>query len=127
MSSGDGLEGRRVLVIEDEALLSMMLEDILESIGCEVVATAARFDDAMMKAEALDFDVALLDVNLNGTCSAPIGLRLAQRGIPFVLATGYGSRLPESVPAAPILQKPFDRNGLARAMLVALAGSDSGT
>lgn len=122
MNGRNDLAGRRILVVEDEALLSMLLEDLLVGFGCEVVGIAARFDDAMHKVDTLDFDAALLDVNLNGTYSVPIAEKLARRRVPFVLATGYGSMLPETVPPAPILQKPFDEAALARALQAALRG-----
>src|SRR5512142_1062490 len=102
MNDRNPLAGRRILVVEDEAMLSMLLEDILEGLGCEVAGTASRFDEAMRRVDTLDFDAALLDVNLNGTYSVPIAEKLAQRGVPFVLATGYGTQLPGTVPAAPI-------------------------
>jgi DNA-binding response OmpR family regulator len=63
------LVGTRVLVVEDEALISMMLEDYLTEIGCEVVATAARLEEALEKARSVSMDVAVLDVNLAGKVS----------------------------------------------------------
>jgi CheY-like chemotaxis protein len=115
------LSGRRVLVVEDESRIAMLIRDTLEDMGCEVVATAARFDDAWEKATSLPFDVALLDVNLDGESSYPIAQELANRGRAFVFATGYGtSSLPESLQGAPILQKPFMRSDLERALRAAL-------
>lgn len=115
------LSGRRVLVVEDESRIAMLIRDTLEDMGCEVVATAARFDDAWEKATSLPFDVALLDVNLNGQASYPIALALVERGRAFVFATGYGtSNLPESLHDAPVLQKPFMRRDLERALRQAL-------
>ena len=115
------LSGRRVLVVEDESRIAMLIRDTLEDMGCEVVGTATRFDDALEKATSLPFDVALLDVNLNGESSYPIAQVLADRGRAFVFATGYGiSNLPDSLHGAPILQKPFMRRDLERAMRQAL-------
>ncbi len=115
------LSGRRVLVVEDESRIAMLIRDTLEDIGCEVVGTATRFDDALEKAISLPFDVALLDVNLNGEPSYPIAQALAERGRAFVFATGYGtSNLPESLHDAPVLQKPFLRSDLERALRAAL-------
>ena len=85
---GSELAGRRVLVIEDEALIAMLLEDQLAELGCEIAGVAARFDDALEKATALAFDVAILDVNLSGKESFPIAEALRARGMPFVFATG---------------------------------------
>jgi CheY-like chemotaxis protein len=115
------LSGRRVLVVEDESRIAMLIRDTLEDMGCEVVATAARFEDALEKATSLRFDVALLDVNLNGEASYPIAQALAERGRAFVFATGYGaSNVPESLHNAPVLQKPFMRRDLERALRAAL-------
>lgn len=116
------LSGRRVLVVEDESRIAMLIRDTLEDMGCEVVATAARFDDAWEKATSLPFDVALLDVNLDGETSYPIAEALAERGRAFVFATGYGtSNVPEALHNAPVLQKPFMRRDLERALQQALA------
>lgn len=115
------LSGRRVLVVEDESRIAMLIRDTLEDIGCEVVGTATRFADAFEKATSLPFDVALLDVNLNGESSYPIAQALADRGRAFVFATGYGtSNVPEALHNAPVLQKPFMRRDLERALRAAL-------
>lgn len=119
------LVGRRVLVIEDESLVSMLLEDTLAEIGCEIAGLASRFNDAMKKAISLSFDVAILDVNLNGQQTFPIAEALNERGLPFVFATGYGSgSLPAQLQHAPVLQKPFHQYELERALGAALAGKD---
>ncbi len=111
------LAGMRVMVVEDEALLAMWVEDILGEMGCEVVATASRLDDAMDKARALAMDVALLDVNLAGQLSYPVAEILQARGIPFVFATGYGAAgLPNGLQDVPMLPKPFQQDRLAEAL-----------
>src|SRR5689334_1216651 len=100
------LVGRRVLVVEDESLVTMLLQDTLADIGCEVVGSASRFNDAVAKASSLDFDIAILDVNLNGDQTFPIAEALVQRGAAFVFATGYGERsVPRDLHNVPILQK----------------------
>jgi len=115
------LSGRRVLIVEDESRIAMLIRDTLEDMGCEVVATATRFDDAFEKATSLPFDVALLDVNLNGEASYPIAQALAERGRAFVFATGYGiSNLPATLHDAMVLQKPFMRRDLESALRAAL-------
>lgn len=117
------LSGRRVLVVEDESRIAMLIRDTLEDLGCEVVAVASRLQDALQKAASLEFDVALLDVNLNGEPSYPVANELAARGVPFVLATGYGSsKIPAELKQAPVLQKPFLRAELERVLLAALTG-----
>lgn len=101
----------------------MLLQDILDDIGCEVVGTASRFDEADEKAKSLTFDVAILDVNLNGRQTFPIAEALAERRRPFVFATGYGAAsLPEPLQNTPILQKPFQRRDLELALRAAMTG-----
>lgn len=118
---GGDLAGRRVFVIEDESLVRMFIEDMLSDIGCEIVGTASRFDEAVSKANGLSFDVAILDVNLNGQPAFPIAKALSERGVPFVWATGYGSGgLPPTHQKAPILHKPFQQSDLERALRAAL-------
>lgn len=118
----NNLAGRRVLVIEDESMVSMLLQDTLADMGCEVIGVASRFNDAIEKAKSLSFDVAILDVNLNGAHTFPIAEMLAERGRAFVFATGYGAAsLPASLHRAPVLQKPFHQRDLERALRAALA------
>ena len=120
--SGEALSGKRVLIVEDESLVIMMIEDALGDLGCEVAGTAARFDEALEKAQSLAFDVAILDVNLAGRRTFPIAELLAGRGVAFVFATGYDAEnLPDAVAAAPILSKPFQPRDIERALLAALA------
>jgi CheY-like chemotaxis protein len=118
---GASLAGRRVLVVEDEALVTMLLQDTLEEIGCEIAGLASRFGDALEKATALAFDAAILDVNLNGQQTFPIAEALRTRGLPFVFATGYGAgSLPASMQQVPVLQKPFQQRDLENALRAAL-------
>ena len=121
-SAACDLAGRRVLVIEDESMVMMLLQDMLEDIGCVVVGSASRIADATEKARSLAFDVAILDVNLNGERTFPIGAMLAERGVGFVFATGYGTAsLPPGLAGTPVLQKPFQQEDLERALRAALA------
>lgn len=118
---GVGLAGRRVLVVEDEFMVSALIEDILLDSGCQIAGVASRLNDALEKAKSLSFDVAIVDVNLNGQQSLPVAEILAKRHIPFVLASGYGaSSLSEAFPNVPILQKPFQQKDLAQAISEAL-------
>lgn len=118
---GSDLAGRRVLVIEDEALIAMLLEDQLGELGCAVAAVATRFEDAMEKATSLAFDVAILDVNLRGKESFPIAEALRARRLPFVFATGYGATaLPEPLRSVPIVHKPYQLQQLAGALGAAI-------
>lgn len=120
-ASVPGLMGRRILVIEDESMVSMLIEDALIDMGCVVVALASRLGDGLDKAQTLAFDAAILDVNLAGERSFGIADALRQRKLPFVFATGYGTgSIPEPLRNAPILQKPFSPVELERALLIAL-------
>ncbi len=111
------LTGTRVLVVEDEAMVAMMLEDFLEELGCVVVATASRLEEALTQAAGLAVDVAVLDVNLAGKLSYPVAELLRTRGIPFLFATGYGvAGLPARLSGAPVLAKPFLMGQLAAAL-----------
>lgn len=109
------LSGRRVLVVEDEMLVAMLLEDMLTDLGCTPVGPAGDIEDALRLVENARFDMAILDVNLNGHGSYPIADALKARGVPFAFATGYGA---DGVSAgyadAPTLQKPFLQADLAR-------------
>lgn len=83
------LQGRTVLLVEDESLVSMLAEDVLLDAGCDVLL-AMRLADALRIASEAEFDVAVLDINLGGgETSYPVAELLSKRGIPFVLATGY--------------------------------------
>jgi CheY-like chemotaxis protein len=113
---------KRILVVEDELMIRMLLEDMLGELGYTVAAEAARIDEALEAAKTADFDVAILDVNLNGQTIAPVAEVLAARGTPFVFATGYGERgLPEAYRDRPTLKKPFQMDGLSRMLESALS------
>lgn len=107
------LSGRRVLVVEDEVMVSWVLEDMLADFGCAVVGPAARLNEALAMVEAEAFDAALLDVNLNGEQSFPVADALAARGVPFIFSTGYNKdSLPSDYQSCPMLQKPFKQSEL---------------
>jgi CheY-like chemotaxis protein len=110
----EAAEGRcRVLLVEDEAIIVILMEDLLEEFGCEVVATAAELDDAVAAARSGQFDLAFLDVNLRGVPVYPVAEVLRARGIPFAFVTGYGSSGVDAAHLeAPILQKPFQARDL---------------
>ena len=116
------LTAKRILVVEDELMIRMLLEDMLSELGYTVTAEAARIDEALEAAKSAEFDVAILDVNLNGQTIAPVAEALAARGTPFVFATGYGERgLPEAYRDRPTLKKPFQMDGLSRMLETALS------
>jgi CheY-like chemotaxis protein len=104
----------RVLLVEDEAIIAILMEDLLDELGCEVVATAGQLDDAIDAARTGQFDLAFLDVNLRGVPVYPVAEVLRARAIPFAFVTGYGSTGGDAAhPDAPILQKPFQSRDLA--------------
>jgi CheY-like chemotaxis protein len=116
------LAGIRVLVVEDEVAISLLLEDMLLEMGCEVVGPAGRLSAAAELAAREQLDVAVLDVNLAGQPIYPVAEALAARGVPFVFSTGYGSAgIDEPYRDRPVLQKPFAQNELERIIRSALA------
>jgi CheY-like chemotaxis protein len=105
----------RVLVIEDEAMVAMLIEDMLEDMGHDVGAVASRMEDALDIAQTGTFDLAILDVNLDGQPSYPIADILKRRGVPFVFATGYGAKgLTPEYTGTPTLAKPFGHADLQK-------------
>ena len=115
------LEGKRILVVEDEVLVAMLVEDELRAVGAEVVGPVPTVDHALRLVEAAAADgglsAAVLDINLNGQHVAPLADRLAALGVPFVFATGYGEGHDRGGHgAAPILSKPFDSRSLVDAV-----------
>ena len=115
------LEGMRVFVVEDEGLVAMSVEDMLSDLGYKVAAQASNLSEAMDKAKAGGFEVALLDVSLNGKQVFPVAEFLSERGIPFAFASGYGrSGLPERFCNRPVVPKPFLIEELSAALESAL-------
>lgn len=106
---------RRVLVVEDEVIVGMLIEDMLAQLGFEVVAISTRLDDALRLARTLDIDCAVLDINIDGQLSFPVADVLRRRGVPFLFATGYGAKIVEApFGGTPTLQKPFQIADLQR-------------
>jgi CheY-like chemotaxis protein len=123
MVSSD-FSGLRVLIVEDESLIAMLIEDALRDLDCTTMTVASTFDDALSKASTLDFDIAILDVNLNGAPAYPIAETLMRRRIPFMFSTGYGAAgIPEAFRGVPVLAKPFKEGDVARALKTALTSS----
>ena len=118
----DGKAGKRVLVVEDELMIRMLLEGMLTDLGHTVAAEAGGIEEALALAKEADIDVAILDVNLNNRPITPVVEVLIERGVPFVFASGYGQRgVPEPYRQNPTLQKPFQVEALAQAIDAALA------
>lgn len=101
-------DARRILIVEDEMLLAMNLEDMLQELGHEVVAVAARIPQALTLASNSDINLAILDLNLSGALSFPVADVLRGRCIPFMFATGYGLHgLTEDYQSEYVLAKPY--------------------
>src|SRR6476660_21335 len=104
-------QAKRILVVEDEPMIRMLLEDMLGELGYTIAAEAARIEEALEATKNADFDLAILDADLNGQPASPVADALVTRGTPFVFATGYGS-VPEPYRGRPMLTKPFQIDGL---------------
>jgi CheY-like chemotaxis protein len=117
MTDASTLNGLRVLVVEDEMMVSMLIEDMLTDLGCTVIGPAARLDEAMDLASKGGIDCAVLDVNLGGQPIFPLADYLRAKGAPFAFATGYGDAgLRDVDKGSPVLQKPFREGDLARVL-----------
>lgn len=114
--SGGALDGLRVLLVEDEPIIAMTAEDMLEILGCAVVASAATLGEALAAAGAGGFDVAMLDINLNGVVSLPVADALKAAGTPFIFTTGYGAGGCGPHEDVPLVTKPYRIVDLAQAL-----------
>jgi len=116
---GDRAPGEpiRLLLVEDEALIALMLEDMVEGMGCAVTGLAPRVALGVAMADSGNFDVAILDVNVAGENVEPVAERLASRGVPFIFATGYGEAgVPLRYRDRPVVSKPFRSDQLEAAI-----------
>lgn len=120
----EGFAGVRVLIVEDEAMIVMLLQDMLEELGCIVVGAASDLQEAQRSAQETDLDLAILDINLNGSETYPVADILRGRGIPYVFSTGYGvTGLAAGHQDRPTLQKPFVEADLQRCLSQGLGRS----
>ena len=122
MDGSEPLQGRRILVVEDEMMIAMLVEDMLGELGCTVVGPAHALPAALELASgATEIDAALLDINLGGQPVFAIADALRARGVPMIFSTGYGeSGLRDVDRGMPVLQKPFRASDLAAALNAAL-------
>ncbi len=112
---------KRILIVEDEPLIAMMLEDFLESLGHLVHATCENVTDALEKVEQGGFDLAILDVNLNGETAWPVAHKLREKAIPFVIATGgHVEPPPAEFANVPVIEKPYTVDRVTPALEAAL-------
>jgi CheY-like chemotaxis protein len=110
-----------VFLVEDEVMIRMMVADMLEELGYSVAAEAGEIGEAVKLAQSTEFDLAILDVNVNGKVITPVAELIKARNRPFIFATGYGSSgLPEEYRDRPALQKPFQLETLAQMINAAM-------
>ena len=116
------LAGKRVLVVEDEAVIAFLIEDMLTELGCVVLGPAVRVSEAVgMVAGDRAIDLAILDVNVAGEAVDPVAKVLADRGLPFLFATGYGEAgVGPAFKGHTVVTKPYRRHDLHSAMMEAL-------
>ena len=113
-----GAEGRKVLVVEDEVIIAMVIEDTLLELGVEIVGPVESLDAALRLAREASIDAAVLDVNIRGGNSYPVADVLDERGIPFVLCSGHGDlALGERHRHRPRLTKPYSMRALGDQVL----------
>ena len=120
-----GVKPYRILVVEDAFLLVILLQDLFDELGWQMVGPATRLVDALQLARDESFDAALLDVNLDGTMSWGVATILKDRGIPFVFSTGYdvSTVLPENLSGSPVIGKPYELSALEQVIQKVIAGS----
>jgi CheY-like chemotaxis protein len=119
ITSDKGLPPLRILLVEDEALISLLIESMLSDLGHVTVDCAHSVQHALSLLDPVTkpFDAAMLDINLGGTLVFPVAEALAARDIPFAFLTGYGANgVPKRFADAAVIQKPFTEKDLAYAM-----------
>jgi DNA-binding response OmpR family regulator len=122
------LEGVRVLVVEDEYLVAVLIEEILESAGCIVKGPIPRVPEALDAVGNDSYDAAVLDVNLAGERINPVADALSERNVPFMFVTGYGANgLPTEYSERPHICKPFRMHELISALSSVVKAPTTGT
>lgn len=108
----------RVMIVEDEALVAMMVEDLLGDLGCEIVGSFGVVDDALafLDRDPPAMDGAVLDVNIGGEMVFPVAEQLQRRGVPFVFATGYGDLPRKGFERVEVIAKPINVDALRLAV-----------
>lgn len=113
-----------VFLVEDEVMIRMMVADMLEELGYSIAAEAGDIEQALQLARTTNFDIAILDVNVNGKLISPVAEVIEGRNRPFIFATGYGTQgLPPEYRNRPSVQKPFQMDGLDAVIRSTLRGS----
>ncbi len=120
-SGSEDLAGLRILVVEDEVLIMMLLEDLLQELGCEVVGPASSVAQALALVATERPDAAVLDVNLGKELVYPVANALKQAGVPFVFVTGYGQAgLIDDYRGRAAIRKPIDPDTFGRELAAGL-------
>ncbi len=115
----------KVLVVEDEMMIAMLIEDMLDEFGCKLVGPATNVPRALELIGKESIAVAVLDLNLDGKDTYAIADALQRKNVPFIFATGYGSTgLRQEYGNRPVLPKPFQARDLEAALTEALNGSN---
>ncbi|MGC1303038.1 MAG: response regulator [Caulobacteraceae bacterium] len=107
----------RILIVEDEMTIALLLEDMVVDLGHQVAGMAMRLPQAVTLAETAEIDFAILDVNLDGRVSFPVADILERRGVPYIFATGYGSDgIEPAYKERVVIRKPFVLNDVQGAI-----------
>ena len=115
--------GRRVLVVEDSPLIATVLEDMLTDMGCKVVGPTGNMAFAVDLARTEEMDAAIIDLNIRGGKVYPVAEVLRERGVPFLLASGYADwTLREDFKDRPRLTKPYTAQIVEEQLAKLLAG-----
>ena len=119
------LVGRSVLVVEDDALIAMVLEDVLAEAGMRLAGSAQSVDEALAQLADRQPDMAVLDASLDGQTCDKVADMLQLRGVPFILATGHAEAdMQARFPGVPILRKPYHQDELLSALVTLLIAPD---
>ena len=119
------LSNRKVLVVEDEMMIAMLIEDMLDEFGCKPVGPATNVPRALELIGKESIDIAVLDLNLDGKDTYAIADALQRKNVPFIFATGHGSTgLRPQYGNRPVLQKPFQARDLETALTESLNGTN---
>lgn len=110
----DEINGKRILLVEDDTLVAMTVEDILIYANAGIVEVASTVAKALLALAEREFDLAIVDINLNGEASWPVAAELRKRGIPYLTVTGYGDMVDHEL-VGTLLAKPYSMDGLLQA------------